>query len=178
MTKTYIQNTILSLLCALPLMAAGCSGAKEQLGLTKKSPDEFAVTKHAPLAMPPDYGLRPPMPGAARPQEQGTTDQARQAVFGDNAQTQYEAPTGGENALLQQAGGNSADPNIRQRVDSETSEVEERNRPVAKKLLGIVGAGGEPPATVVDAKAEAERLRKNTEEGKPVTEGETPSVDD
>ena len=177
MTKTLNVKAFLPLLCALPLLAA-CSGAKEQLGLTKKSPDEFAVIKHAPLAMPPDYGLRPPTPGAARPQEQGTTDQARQAVFGNSATQASETPTSGEESLLQQAGGSVADPNIRQRVDSETSAVEEHNRPVAKRLLGVMVGDDEPPASVVDAKAEAERLRKNTEEGKPVTEGETPSVDD
>jgi len=38
--------------------------------------DEFAVVTKAPLIMPPDYNLRPPRPGAARPQEQSERQQA------------------------------------------------------------------------------------------------------
>jgi len=38
-----------------------------------------------------------------------------------------------------------------------------------------IGGSDEPESSVVDAKAEVERLQKNEEEGKPVTEGETPS---
>ena len=33
-----------------------------------------------------------------------------------------------------------------------------------------------PPGDVVDAEAEAERLRENTEAGRPVTAGETPTI--
>ena len=32
-------------------------------------PDEFAVESRAPLTVPPDFDLRPPEPGAPRPQE-------------------------------------------------------------------------------------------------------------
>lgn len=179
MTNTMMHKALLTFLCALPFALGACSGAKEQLGLTKKSPDEFAVTKHAPLAMPPDYGLRPPQPGAQRPQEQSTGEMARTAVFGEGAANSGEyasAPDSAESALLQQAGGNSADPAIRQKVDAETNELEQSQKPVVKKILGVVGAGGDPAASVVDPTAEAERLRKNAEAGKPVTEGETPSV--
>ena len=33
----------------------------------KRSPDEFAVVRRAPLILPPDYGLRPPRPGETGP---------------------------------------------------------------------------------------------------------------
>ncbi len=51
----------------LLLAAAGCSGAKEALGLVQDPPDEFRVVSRAPLAIPPDFTLRPPRPGEARP---------------------------------------------------------------------------------------------------------------
>ena len=64
--------------CTLILLA-GCNGDKiaRTFGLTRDAPDEFTVTTRAPLSMPPDYNLRPPRPGAPRPQEQSERQQAR-----------------------------------------------------------------------------------------------------
>lgn len=178
MNKTNILF-LLALGVSLGVSLSACGGVKESLGLNRKAPDEFAVVKRAPLAMPPDYALRPPRPGAPRPQEQATSQQARQAVFGgEEPQPVSNAKTDGESLLLQKAGGNAADPNIRRKVDKETASLQDRNVPVAKKLLGLGGAEFEPSATVVDQAAEAERLRENAEQGKPVTEGETPSIDE
>ncbi len=66
----------------LSLSLAACSGTKKQLGLERDPPDEFAVVTRAPLSLPPDYKLRPPEPGAPRPQEAPVSAQAREAVFG------------------------------------------------------------------------------------------------
>ncbi len=168
-------------LLGLGLSLSACGGVKDSLGLNKTVPDEFAVVKRAPLAMPPDYSLRPPRPGAPRPQEQTTSEQAKKAVFGEQEEQNQISPyaTDGESILLQRAGSTTIDPNIRVKVDEETSKLHDRNEPVAKKLLGLgLGDKGKPSATVVDQEAEAERLRKNAEEGKPVTEGETPSIDE
>src|SRR5690349_14265120 len=71
----------LAVALAMPTLA-GCSSTKEMLGLTKRSPDEFQVVSRAPLRMRPDYSLRPPTPGAPRPQEGTTTQQAQGIVTG------------------------------------------------------------------------------------------------
>ena len=58
-------------LCALLAAVAflsGCEETKRALGQTKEGPDEFAVYQRAPLSLPPEYGLKPPNPGADRPQ--------------------------------------------------------------------------------------------------------------
>lgn len=159
------------------LALAGCGNAKEELGLTRKPPDEFAVVKRAPLAMPPDYTLRPPQPGAPRPQEADIKEEARAVVFGASEQQEKPAPTDAESFILQQTGGDQADPTIRQAVDKETAKMEPKKKPVAERLLGWTGYGdeSEADASVVDSTAESERLRKNVEEGKPVTEGKTPT---
>ena len=173
---------LLFVMAITPVMLAGCSGAKETLGLTRSSPDEFAVVRRAPLALPPSYGLRPPAPGAPRPQEQSTNEQARQTVFGEDAtlaeQGTTSQATNSEALLLQRAGGDHADPAIRNKVDAETRELSTRNQPVVKKLLGSIGKGNGASATIVNATKETERLRKNIEEGKPVTEGETPYIEE
>ncbi len=155
------------------LALSACDSTQEQLGLNKKAPDEFQVLRRAPLEMPPNYALRPPAPGSERPQEQEMATQAAQAVFGGEALVAPVSADSGEAFLLQQAGASLADPNIRRMVDSESADFEDANEPVIDKLLGI--GDDTPKASVVDAEKEAERLRQNAEEGKPVTEGETPS---
>ena len=134
--------------------------------------------------MPPDYSLRPPSPGAPRPQEQSAAQQAEATVFGQGAEQQQAAaantsiaPGDGESALLMHAGASSADPNIRNKVDAEQVKLAKENVPVAKKIFGLGKDTNAAPASVVDAKAETERLKANQQQGKPVTAGETPSVE-
>jgi hypothetical protein len=172
---------------AVPALIGGCSSVKEQLGLTKQSPDEFRVVSRAPLSMPPDYNLRPPTPGAPRPQEGTTRDQAAAAVFGypgAGLQPDQIPPIGegeaesaqssGESALLQSAGGAGVDPNIRQLVDSETAEDEADSTTLADTL--VFWRDPEPYGDVVDPAAEQKRLQENAALGKPVTEGDTPVI--
>lgn len=166
------------LLFGAVLSLGACGGTKEKLGLTKKAPDEFAVVRRAPLSMPPDYTLRPPTPGAPRPQEQSPQETARQNVFGENenGEAPQQAYKGDDAAFLNRAGATNASPDIRRAVDSETAILDEKERPVVKRLLGIKSPE-QAPANVVNAKKEAERLEKNKIQGKPVTHGGTPSVE-
>jgi Protein of unknown function (DUF3035) len=62
------------------LLLSGCTDMKRAIGLERTSPDEFAVESRAPLTVPPDFELRPPQPGAARPQEKSSGQQARQVI--------------------------------------------------------------------------------------------------
>ncbi len=48
--------------------------------MEKVSPDEFAVESRAPLTVPPEFDLRPPQPGAPRPQEASSADQAKKVI--------------------------------------------------------------------------------------------------
>jgi len=159
------------------LSLSACSGAKEQLGLTRQAPDEFSVVKRAPLEMPPEFFLRPPRPGAARPQEDAPDVAGAQAVFGDDKRAANNDLSNAEADFLQNAGAVSADSSIRAVVDQETQELEPRNQPVAKKLLGF-GRNAAPEATVVDAQAEAQRLKSNASEGRDILDGETPTIED
>ncbi len=166
------------LLCASCVaLLAGCSGVKKELGLERPAPDEFAVVKRAPLAMPPDYALRPPRPGAPRPQEAPTNQQAEEAVFGaDSDNAPVNASSSGADEILQQAGAGNAQPHIRQTVDAETAATPGKAQTAMQKL-GLSSKPTQPPATVVNAKAEADRLKQNQQSGKPLTDGQTPSID-
>src|ERR1700712_2367976 len=86
---------------------AACSGDEltRNFGLTRDAPDEFQVTTRAPLSMPPDFTLRPPRPGASRPQELTQRQQAEAALVPDTlSQTGGVPPTAGQQSLVQAAG--------------------------------------------------------------------------
>ena len=91
----------------LPLLLGGCNNWKQTLGIEPVSPDEFAVESRAPLTIPPDYNLRPPEPGAARPQEASIASKAQGVIdsAGPGQQGKQESGT------LHYQGTNLADPN-------------------------------------------------------------------
>jgi hypothetical protein len=66
--------------CLLLLALPGCSDVRMILGMDRVGPDEFAVESRAPLLIPPDFNLRPPSPGAARPNEVTAAERARRVV--------------------------------------------------------------------------------------------------
>jgi hypothetical protein len=168
---------------------AGCENTKEMLGLTKRSPDEFQVVSRAPLSMPPDYSLRPPTPGAPRPQEGTVQDQAKSIVTGHSDRNLLQpdqipppgegdaivAESAGESSLLQSAGMGGVDPNIRKLVDEETASDEESSKSVLDDL--IFWRKPEPYGTVVDPQAETKRLQENQALGAPVDTGDTPIIE-
>lgn len=59
------------------MVLSGCSDFKQAIGLDPTMPDEFEVESQAPLTIPPDFALRPPKPGAPRPQDVSTAKLAR-----------------------------------------------------------------------------------------------------
>lgn len=69
---------LLSLVGASLLVSAcGSSGL-----FNRSRPDEFLVQRQAPLVVPPDFALTPPAPGAPRPVDASTAQQAQEALFG------------------------------------------------------------------------------------------------
>jgi len=167
----------LALLGAL-LALTGCSGAADALGLGRNAPDEFAVVDRPPLSMPPDFELRPPRPGAPRPQEVKTTDRASQTLFGDKTASKTFASGGtsdSEKALLDSAGTAKAEPNIREVLDREASQKVVGSTPLVEELLWWRDPNAS--ATTVDATAESKRLKEAKEKGESVNAGATPIIE-
>ncbi len=159
-----MRNTTV-LLCAAALLAAlsGCEQARQSLGMEKQAPDEFSVVTRAPLNMPPDYGLRPPVPGAKRPQETTVRDQARRILLGGAATADSKAAQAGriskgEAALLRRAGAVKVDPSIRGQVNVESAALADPDESFIDKI--IFWQKPPPPGVVVDAGKEARRLRE------------------
>ena len=72
-------------LVALMALSACGGGSKGGVMAGRSGPDEFMVSKRAPLTIPPDFALTPPKPGAPRPQEADSSQQALSAMFGGDA---------------------------------------------------------------------------------------------
>jgi len=108
-----IGATLLLATGATLLASCGSTGL-----LNRERPDEFAVQRQAPLVIPPDFQLVPPTPGAPRPSEGTSSQQALEALFGGPAQR-----SAVEASALDRAG--EAAPGIRSSVgDTETFTVD------------------------------------------------------
>ena len=69
------------LLIAPAVLLAGCG----VFGNKPKTLDEFAVARNAPLVIPPDYSLTPPVAGTVSLTAQDAQTQAIEALFGGPA---------------------------------------------------------------------------------------------
>jgi hypothetical protein len=153
----------------------GCTSVRRELGFEKAPPDEFSVIAKAPLSQPPDYALRPPTPGAPRPQEGTVVDRTREALTGktSNSTSQLSA---GETLILAKTGADRADKNIRGLLSEETRGLVATSPSFVDKILFWRELG--PNNYLLDAQSEANRLRENLEKGKSVTEGDSPLISD
>jgi hypothetical protein len=157
------------------VLLGGCSGDKlaRTFGLTRDAPDEYTVTTRAPLSMPPDYNLRPPRPGAPRPQEQTERQQAQEALV---PQTALDAPQSnaspGQAALVQEAGP-PAPGDIRREVDSDARYAANDESFIDKVLYW---RKPDTQHVQIDAQKESQRLRQNAALGEGPDVGETPII--
>jgi hypothetical protein len=106
-------------LCAMALGLSACGSGG---GLFNRDrPDEFAVSRAAPLVIPPDFALVPPRPGAAgRADSSNANRQALEAMYGSDA-----ARSAAERGLLNAAGAADTDPAVRSNVgDPDTATVD------------------------------------------------------
>lgn len=123
------------ILPAFALSACGSSGL-----LDRDRPDEFAVSRQAPLVIPPDFALTPPQVGEAAPNSVNTREEVLKAMFGGNAPR---SPS--EAAVVGQAG--EADPAIRSTVGDPGTNVVNKGTVTRDILAAPAGAGANAQAT-------------------------------
>lgn len=131
------------LILALGASAVSCGNARKALGMTKNSPDEFAVIRTQPLVVPPDFSLRPPRPGEKRPEDLSTQAQAIAALF--PGRTSLPPLSEGERALLQAAGATQVGPEIRSDVSSRSNIVADKGvflREILATPDGVIDSEG------------------------------------
>jgi hypothetical protein len=120
---------------------AGCDTLREEAGLSKQSPDEFAVTTKAPLIIPPDFNLRPPSPGAAPLNQTDPTSSAELAMFNsaDPATVAAQMPgnySASEKMLLANAKAQNADPTVRAQLQSDERNMQGADPSFTDRILG------------------------------------------
>ncbi len=173
-TSSSAPRRIAPLAAVLLLAGCGDSSLSRTFGLVRDTPDEFTVITRAPLSMPPDFTLRPPMPGAPRPQDPAARTQAEAALV-------PEAALGGGNrgpvtpgqAALVRAAGGAAPVDIRQRIDNEARAASTDDGFVDRLLYW---RKDDSSKAVVNPSAEAQRLRRNAALGQSPVTGETPVI--
>ena len=108
-----------------------------------RGPDEFAVARNAPLAVPPDFALTPPRPGEADVGTQDPRAQALQALFGGP-----QPRSAVENSLLQVARSDRAALGARSVAGDPQTAVVSRGTLVQTMLQLPQGDGQEAAVSV------------------------------
>src|SRR5689334_8680580 len=101
---------------AAAVTTSGCAAMRSK----SRTPDEFAVARNAPLIIPPDFSLAPPVAGTAGLTPTEAQQQAIDALFGGPAPR-----SASEMSLLDEAGRGDAQMGIRSTVwDPDTRVVD------------------------------------------------------
>ena len=184
-------NQLLIACSALTLAACSSTTVKDTLGIDRKAPDEFRVVSRPPLYIPPDFNLQPPTTGVVSASVVPADKQAQSLVLdGKNslanaAVSPVKSATlpkvdknasSGEQQFLKNIGADKADPKVRDELTQQAIVKQEKQE--ESSWWDIFSATREKKEPLVDAKGEAERIKKDEAAGKPVTEGETPEIKD
>lgn len=112
-----MRKTVTAVVIVAAVATSGCSifGSRRATG-----PDEFAVARNAPLIIPPDFSLNPPVAGTAGLSAGDAQQQAIDALFGGPAPR-----SAAESTMLDQAGRERAQIGIRSNVwDPDTRVID------------------------------------------------------
>jgi len=96
-----MRKALTALLAVSAVATSGCA----MLAGKRATPDEFAVARNAPLIIPPDFSLAPPVAGTQGLTAGEAQQQAIDAIFGGPAPR-----SAAETSLLDQAGRNGVAP--------------------------------------------------------------------
>lgn len=116
-----------------------------------RGPDEFRVVTKAPLVVPPDFNLRPPVVGQALPAEVSEGAAATRVAFGT---TLGQNASLSERALVAAANANAVNPIVRSQVDFEEARIVRKSSEMSDRIMfwrkdgseqsGDTATGGEP----------------------------------
>jgi hypothetical protein len=134
-----MRKSLTVLVLAATVATSGCAAFKAR----GRAPDDFTVARSAPLVVPPDFNLAPPVTGTSGLSPSDAQQQAVDALFGGPAPRSL-----GEMTLLEQANRDIAPIGIRSTVwDPDTRIVDK-----GPTTLSILAA---PPSNSNVASAQA-----------------------
>ncbi|QOV94057.1 DUF3035 domain-containing protein [Novosphingobium sp. ES2-1] len=129
----------LALVVSGATLLSACGGGGSLFN--RDRPDEMAVTRAAPLVVPPDFALTPPSPGAPRPQDSETGKQALETLFGGPS-----ARSSVETDALNRAG--TAAASIRSTVGDPATQTVAKGQVVRDILAAPEGDGQAASASI------------------------------
>jgi hypothetical protein len=141
----YKVNRTTAILAA-SILATTLSACGSNNLFSRDRPDEFAVSRQAPLVVPPDFSLTPPAPGAARPGGEATAEQTLQALFGGPAPR-----SATENQVISSANALRADPGVRSNVGSPDTQVVDKGLITRDIIFAPEGDGRDATAAIPSA---------------------------
>jgi hypothetical protein len=103
--------------------------------MQRRGGEEFAVAKNAPLVIPPDFSLAPPVTGAAGLSPTDAQQQAVETLFGSPAPRPQI-----ESSLLERAGGDMVKPGIRSTVWDPDTRIVDKGQATLEILSAQPGA--------------------------------------
>jgi hypothetical protein len=121
-----MRKAIIATVIVASVATSACSVFKSSRNAT---PDEFAVARNAPLVIPPDFSLTPPVAGTAGLSPADAQQQAIDALFGGPAPR-----SASELMLLDQAGRERAQIGIRSNVWDPDTRVVDKGAETVKIL--------------------------------------------
>jgi hypothetical protein len=124
-----MRKTVPIMMIAVAL--SGCT-----LFRKSQAPDEFAVARNAPLIIPPDYTLTPPVAGTAGLSPQDAQAQAIDALFGGPAPR-----SATETSLLERAGRDRASIGIRSTAGDPDTRIVDKGTVTTAILRAPVSDG-------------------------------------
>lgn len=128
---------------ALLVLAPALGGCSLFGGGGNRAPDEFAVARNAPLIIPPDYTLTPPVAGTASTTPADAQAQAIEALFGGPAPR-----SSSETSLLERAGRERAMIGARSVVGDPDTQVVDKGAVTAQILAAPQADGQDATAQV------------------------------
>ncbi|MBH1993180.1 MAG: DUF3035 domain-containing protein [Sphingomonadaceae bacterium] len=120
------------------LSACGSSGLFD-----RERPDEFAVSRQAPLVVPPDFALVPPAPGTPAAAVVDSSRAAMEAMFGGPAPR-----SAAETSALNAAGRGNAAAGIRSSAGDPATEVVDKGNTTRDIIAAPEGDGQDARAAV------------------------------
>jgi hypothetical protein len=133
-----MRKAFIAILAVAALATSGCAA----LSGKQAAPDEFAVARNAPLIIPPDFNLAPPVAGTQGISAGEAQQQAIDTLFGGPAPR-----SAAETSLLDQAGRGDAPVGIRSTAWDPDTRIVDKGR----TTLQILAA---PPANTSIASAQ------------------------
>ena len=141
------------------LFLYSCGGVKENIGLIKKSPDEFQVYEKKPLSVPPTFELRPPLDSELVTEDSDLDN----VIFKEEVNTD-ESLTIGDEVLLISIGEKDTEKDIRKVINNENS-ISEVKKPLLDKILDFEPIfEGEKKESIINAEEEKKRIEDSKSE--------------